>query len=239
MTISVLARHAAAAAILAAALVVPLGGPGSPPRLVPSPTGDAGVAMPLGDSITAGTGSSDGSGYRQVLQTCLAGAGHPTVLVGSQHSGTMLDNYHEGHSGWTIAQLQAQAAGWLAAPPPTGHTPGWVLLDAGTNDALGGASSTQMLTAMGQLLDTVLAATSTTRVLVAQITPSTGGSATAQQAELDFDTGLPALAAARSPRVRVVDQTVTHLSPDGIHPDDTGYAAMGARWCVAMTTWGA
>lgn len=56
--------------------------------------------LPLGASITAGQGSSDGNGYRSYLQQDLAGT--TMQYVGSLRSGSMTDNYHEGHSGFTI-----------------------------------------------------------------------------------------------------------------------------------------
>lgn len=56
--------------------------------------------LPLGASITAGQGSSDGNGYREYLQQDLAGM--TMQYVGSLRSGSMADNYHEGHSGFTI-----------------------------------------------------------------------------------------------------------------------------------------
>ena len=57
--------------------------------------------LPLGASITAGQGSTDGNGYRLDLQNLLAGT--EMQYIGSLRSGTMADNYHEGHSGFTIA----------------------------------------------------------------------------------------------------------------------------------------
>lgn len=56
--------------------------------------------LPLGASITAGWGSSDGNGYRKYLQQDLAGT--EMQYVGSLRSGAMTENHHEGHSGFTI-----------------------------------------------------------------------------------------------------------------------------------------
>ncbi|KAL8899223.1 MAG: hypothetical protein Q9207_006304 [Kuettlingeria erythrocarpa] len=56
--------------------------------------------LPLGASITAGQGSSDGNGYREYLQQDLTGT--TMQYVGSLRSGSMAGNYHEGHSGYTI-----------------------------------------------------------------------------------------------------------------------------------------
>lgn len=48
--------------------------------------------MPLGASITWGTESEDGNGYRKVLRDSLVTAGFAVDMVGSQKSGDMEDN---------------------------------------------------------------------------------------------------------------------------------------------------
>ena len=56
--------------------------------------------MPLGASITWGTSSTDGNGYREELRKHLADdAGVALDFVGSQQSGTMTDRDNEGHPG--------------------------------------------------------------------------------------------------------------------------------------------
>lgn len=68
--------------------------------------------MPLGDSITYGVASLDGSGYLARFRDWALGSQRPPgllgkpriVLVGSQRSGpAALAN--EGHSGWTIGDV--------------------------------------------------------------------------------------------------------------------------------------
>lgn len=56
--------------------------------------------LPLGASITAGEGSTTGNGFRRFLQEDLQGT--KMQYVGSLRSGDFADNYHEGHSGFTI-----------------------------------------------------------------------------------------------------------------------------------------
>jgi lysophospholipase L1-like esterase len=74
--------------------------------------------MPLGDSITLGLTSRTFSGYRDDLCRRLTAAGLDVDLVGSVASGTGPDIDHEGHPGWTIAQIAAMADAWLAAAAP-------------------------------------------------------------------------------------------------------------------------
>lgn len=91
--------------------------------------------MPLGASITYGTASSDGNGYRLALRTQLAAAGNPVNMVGSRQAGTMRDNDVEGWPGYRIEQVRqkANAAGGVGR-----WRPNVVLVNAGTNDATQG-----------------------------------------------------------------------------------------------------
>jgi hypothetical protein len=79
--------------VLAAAVLVS--------TLLPAPPAAAAApikVMPLGASITWGTSSPDGNGYREALRRQLADdADVPIDLVGSQSSGTMADKDNEGH----------------------------------------------------------------------------------------------------------------------------------------------
>ena len=97
--------------------------------------------MPLGDSITLGVGSSTGSSYRGYLQHALWDQRIAYDFLGSQRSGTMpaepsppygdspaYDPDHEGHSGWRIDEIGAQAPCWVA-----GAQPNIVTLHLGTN----------------------------------------------------------------------------------------------------------
>ena len=65
--------------------------------------------MPLGDSITWGTGSSDQTGYRRSLFLSLTGAGYPVDFVGSRSNGIPndFDKFHEGHGGFRDDQVAA------------------------------------------------------------------------------------------------------------------------------------
>ena len=81
--------------------------------------------MPMGDSITEWQCNEESQGgYRNYLGNALQGK-ISFDFVGSQYG----CGNHEGHSGWTIAQLQGIAADVLST-----HTPDVVLIQAGTND---------------------------------------------------------------------------------------------------------
>ena len=53
--------------------------------------------MPLGDSITNGTGSNDTAGYRGFLWTLLKNAGYNVDFVGSATSNPSVQQQREGH----------------------------------------------------------------------------------------------------------------------------------------------
>lgn len=86
--------------------------------------------LPLGDSITAGFGSSDWNGYRQKLLNKLTSHSFKTSYVGSRRQGTMADNLNEGHGGWNL-----EAIGGLTGRVGECH-PNVVTFLGGTNDAV-------------------------------------------------------------------------------------------------------
>ncbi|WP_433218681.1 SGNH/GDSL hydrolase family protein [Dactylosporangium sp. CS-047395] len=184
--------------------------------------------MPMGDSITLGLASTDGQGYRKFLDQLLTG--RPHTFVGTQGTAPM---YHEGHSGWTIDQLGAEARTWVALKRPN-----IILIHAGTNDDGLNHTSAQMLASMNHLLDEIHAASPTSYVIVAKIPLTPFNNQWQQDQEVGYNAGLPTLAAARS-HVIVVDMVSTQISADSIgaervHPNDNGYKYMAQVWYNAL-----
>ncbi|WP_246291735.1 SGNH/GDSL hydrolase family protein [Lentzea indica] len=177
--------------------------------------------MPLGDSITQG-GSI--GGYRLDLGTKLRAAGHTVDFVGSLSDGpgSMPDRNHEGHPGWTIAQIDANVVNWLRT-----YTPRTILLHIGTNDMYGSdpAGAPRRLSA---LVDKITAQAPAADVFVSTIIPIRFADATVRGYNSAIVPLLRAKAAAGK-RVHVVDMypavPVSDL-PDGIHPN----APATARW---------
>ncbi|MEV0570075.1 GDSL-type esterase/lipase family protein [Dactylosporangium sp. NPDC050588] len=186
--------------------------------------------MPLGDSITWGEGSPTTSSYRAPLYNRLvANAGYNIDFVGSQRSGSLPDTDNEGHSGWRIDQIAASANGWLAT-----YQPDVILLHIGTNDM---NQNYQVATApqrLGSLIDQILAARPTATVLVAKIVPALD--ATIQARINTFNAAVPGIVSARGARARLVDLSTLAASDlnDTLHPNDSGYAKMAARWYTAL-----
>ena len=84
--------------------------------------------MPVGGSITYGSKSSDGNGYRKFLHDLLIADGLAIDMVGSRRSGTA-QLQHEGWRGFRIEQIQAKAI-----TSATKYIPDIITLNAGSND---------------------------------------------------------------------------------------------------------
>jgi acyl-CoA thioesterase-1 len=83
--------------------------------------------LPLGDSITDGYNYP--GGYRIKLFELLKSAGIKVNYLGSMENGPLPEKKHEGHSGWTIEEINARIKYWLA-----NINPGIILLLIGTNN---------------------------------------------------------------------------------------------------------
>jgi acyl-CoA thioesterase I len=100
--------------------------------------------LPLGDSITQG-GRSDRAEYtyRYPLFYMLKDAGYPIDFIGSLRTGLQSDAVwpdrngvpfdldHEGHYGWTTAQVRDKLPGWITTYPAP---PDIALIHLGSND---------------------------------------------------------------------------------------------------------
>jgi len=184
--------------------------------------------MPLGDSITDGYNVP--GGYRNTLWQKVGSAGYKVDFVGSMFNGpsSLGDHDHEGHSGWTISQIDAQIVGWLRTSNP--HT---VLLHIGTNDMYNASGAPARL---GTLLDHITSNAPSAEVFVATIIPRPATSA----AVSTFNAAVPGLVSTRAAagkHVHLVNMFPALSSADladGIHPTANGYAKMGQVWYSAL-----
>ncbi|WP_312873409.1 SGNH/GDSL hydrolase family protein [Kibdelosporangium persicum] len=185
--------------------------------------------MPLGDSITQG--DSNG-GYRLDLGTKLRAAGRTIDFVGSMSTGpaTMPDRDHEGHPGWTIAQIDTNVANWLRT-----YAPRTILLHIGTNDMYGSdpAGAPRRLST---LIDRITAQSPNADLFVATIIPIRFADQTVRNFNAAITPMVRAKAAAGK-RVHLVDMypsvPIADL-PDGIHPNSAGYSKMATTWYNAL-----
>ena len=195
--------------------------------------------MPLGDSITDGRSfdSPDGSGgYRGPLFTLLSNAGYTVDYIGSQtiNSELLLDQNHEGHSGWRIDQLDSNMPGWLANMAD----PDVVLMHIGTNDF---GQSVDTPNAINRL-DALILKIATLRPYAHIIVTNLMERGEPQNTNIQNEFNPYVLArvnahAAAGRRVTFLDmRSVVPLSdmPDNLHPDQTGYDKMAAAWLPAI-----
>jgi lysophospholipase L1-like esterase len=185
--------------------------------------------MPLGASSTVGTGSASTAGYRGPLQQRMAAHWTAVDLVGSQQDGpaSVPDRDHEGHGGWTLARMAPQVAAWVREARPD-----VVLLHAGTNDLIEGASAQVAAQRLDVVLDAIHQA-SDAHVIVAGVWAPLPARA---QARAEFDALAAAVVAEHRAEGRSVSYadtsellTRTELA-DGLHPNAAGYQRIAAMW---------
>ena len=197
--------------------------------------------MPLGDSITAAPGC-----WRAYLWTQLQAAGVTNIdFVGTSTDrsgcGFAFDEDHEGHSGFAITGIadQNQLPPWLTATNPN-----IVIVHLGTNDMWGHFIPLQTkLAAFTKLIGQMRANNPNMKIIVAQIIPMDPSSCTTCNADvIEFNNALPAWAAslttAQSP-ITLVDQftgfDLAADSVDRVHPVDSGFRKMAAKFFPAVT----
>ncbi len=192
--------------------------------------------MPLGDSITYGSGTP--GGYRLPLYTALTNAGYVVDYVGTRtdNSATGLpDPDHEGLSGWTIGQLDANIFDWLYAI----NDPDVILLHIGTNDSGASDFSNRV-----DRLDDFVAKIATNRPNAnIVVTTLLKRSDTARYAAITnffnpYVEGKVLAQQALGRKVHFLDMhaylELTDMY-DGLHPNAGGYAKMAAAWLPAIT----
>jgi lysophospholipase L1-like esterase len=234
----------AVASVLTAGLVA---GPGAPESAKADPTRGVEVAetapaepritgfeptrvMPLGDSITRGTGSPTRGSYRMGLAYRLIKGGMQINYVGSQSNGTGSDTQHEGHGGWTIDELSEQLDGWLAESRPD-----VVLVHAGTNNITQGDGAYTTARKLSSMIDQIRSARPEAYIFVAQIISSRVPRELA--GDRVYNRLIPKLVAAKNdPLITVVNQSsVAGIDLHDLrHPNDFGYSKMAYNWYQAM-----
>ena len=194
--------------------------------------------MPLGDSITAGTGC-----WRAFLWRQLQTAGYTNVDFvggvsdgGGCNPGFAYDWDHEGHGGFSATGIadNNQLPPWLSAARPD-----IVLVHLGTNDMWGHFIPTSTkLAAFTKLVGQMRANNPNMKIIVAQIIPMSQAACSTCPADIvEFNAAIPGWAAglstAQSP-ITVVDQwtgfDAVADTVDGVHPNTAGFQKMADRW---------
>ncbi|HEV2634558.1 MAG TPA: ricin-type beta-trefoil lectin domain protein [Actinocrinis sp.] len=191
---------------------------------------------PLGDSITYGSHSSTGNGYRGPLFNALTGEGFKLDFVGPVLEGSMADSADEGHPGWRIDALQGLTNGSVAK-----YRPNVVLLMAGANDLIQNNNVSTAPSRLSALIDQVTTNDPGVTVLVGNLIQSLNANVAADGPT--FNAALPAIIQSKQAagqHVALVDMydaiPTSDLISDGIHPNDTGYQLMANAWNTAIQT---
>ena len=202
--------------------------------------GDTTLIMPLGDSITDGTGATSQSGYRGPLYLDLTSENFGFQYVGAVNtspgylpSTPVNQQYENGYPGYTTSQIFAgvTTGGWLGANPNI------VLLHIGTNNV--GGSESGAISDVAQIIDAIESHNSATKVFLAEIVPFPGHDAFINQ----YNADLVALASAKNAagdHVTIVNLNTNFsaagnsLSSDNEHPNAAAYSWMAQQWDNAI-----
>ncbi|MFI6155489.1 FG-GAP-like repeat-containing protein [Kitasatospora sp. NPDC051170] len=197
--------------------------------------------MPLGDSITAGAGSSTWSSYRAPLWNLVASQSRYTVrYVGSQAGGQLPDLAHEGHSGFMIDDIRAGIDQWLAEAHPD-----VVLLHIGVNDLDRSTDPAHAPDRLKTLVDRIFADRPGVAVVMQGVIPTTRGLQLSPSAFNDRARQLQAVEAQAGNSFRYVDppalipvETADRSHPaemaDRLHPNDAGYQRMAQAFYAGL-----
>lgn len=184
--------------------------------------------MPLGDSITYGKESSDGTGYRDELYDALEdpAGGQQVNFVGSVRAGKLSDRDNEGHPGKRIDEIAGHAKCYVPR-----YQPNVITLHAGTNDVNQEYELSTAPQRMKKLITDALEDSPKAVVVVAKVIPT--GKAGLQPRIDAFNAKLPGIVSdlrADGKHVVLVDTSDVKVGDglqDDAHPNDHGYAKLG------------
>jgi hypothetical protein len=210
------------------------GGSGGATGFAPCPTTGACKILPLGDSITDGIGYT--GGYRVELFSLALADGHDVTFVGGSMNGPqMVDGQpfprsHEGHSGWTVSQIDG-----IVPSPALNPDPHIILLHIGTNDMYqmpSGATDR-----LETLIDAILTELPNSLLVVSNIIPlpQSAGAVTTYNAPIP---GMVMERANAGKHILFVNQFEgfpTSELGDGVHPNQVGYERMARKWYAAIS----
>lgn len=186
--------------------------------------------MPLGGSITYGSKSSDGNGYRKPLYDLLLADGYDVEMLGSRRAGTMAQNSNEGWRGFRIDQIEGKVVRSVAK-----HLPDVITFNAGSNDC----RQQYEIDAAGQrirkLLEALWDASPRSTIILSTLVRS--AQEDAERAVVRVNEQILELSkelVASRRRLVLVNMHVAALGlgdlADGTHPNDGGYLKMGRIW---------
>ncbi len=199
--------------------------------------GDPIRILPMGDSITFGTGGTAGlGGYRGPLYDLLVNAGYEVDYVGTStgNSEGLVEKEHEGHGGWRIDQLDANVAGWFNAI----EDPDIILLHIGTNDFGQGNDTVNAINRIDALITKMAGLRPNAHIVVTNIMER--GEPQNSQIQAQFNPFIEGVVEDQMDAGNLVSfldmRSAVPLSdmPDNLHPNQTGYGKMAAAWFGAI-----
>jgi lysophospholipase L1-like esterase len=215
------------------------------------PKGTPCKILALGDSITAGVGSTTNGSYRVDLFRKARQNGQTITFVGSMQGGPpAVDGVpfpaaNEGHSGYTIDDGGGHPGiAPLVVTALNRYQPHIVTLMIGTNDVGIQLDLSNAPARLGALIDTIQTAAPAALVVVAQITPIVSEPDDARVAT--YNAAMPALVASRAAagkHILLVDMHsafkknpnfAADFMRDNLHPKDAGYTVMSDVWYAAI-----
>ena len=218
------------AAALRVALAASAGGAGRPAGAAPL------RVMALGDSLTAGAGSSHRAGYRLTFWKRLQEEGLEVDMVGGKADGPeTIDNRHQGYSPGALHEISAAAYEKVRH-----YEPDVVLVLAGTDEWREDRfSAPSFAVNLGVLIDRIFTARPSATVFVATIPPPKFGRHEQEKRQVNRLLRREVQErAGRGQAVHLVD-VYELLDPtrdmlDGNRPNDAGYEKIGDAFADAV-----
>ncbi|KAL2782956.1 SGNH hydrolase-type esterase domain-containing protein [Aspergillus keveii] len=188
--------------------------------------------LSLGASITFGSESTDGNGYRKALRDAMRYAGHPVNMVGSQVNGNMRDNNNEGWPGATVREVHDKVRSQYRLQPNL------VLINAGTNDC---TRPEEPLTAPGRMeamVEDIFNNVPDVTIILSGLMPNSINNVCTKLLNNAYGQIVDRLAA-RGRKIVFADTYNGYITMDdlhdGTHPHDFGYQKFAAVWWHAFT----
>ncbi|CVL04004.1 related to acetylxylan esterase [Fusarium proliferatum] len=191
--------------------------------------------MPLGGSVTYGVGSSDGNGYRKVLQDLLLANGYKVCMVGSRKAGLMHNNKNEGWRGYRLDQIESKARRSVASLKPNLFT-----INAGSNDCIQNHKLDAFGHRMDNLLEYLWETSPLSTVVLSTLLLNVDEQVNSRVQDINSCLrDLVVLKEAEQKRIVLADMYSTKGPEvedlmDGTHPKDDGYSKMAHIWFEAI-----
>ena len=211
--------------------------------------------MPLGDSITHGSQSVRGNGYRAPLYVALTNLGYNVDYVGTETDNYgktdpfLADSDHEGHSSWKISSPSMGIYENIQSFFAQIEDPHVILLHIGTNDTGDGDATfrSEATNRLVRLLDRIHACQPSAKVVVTTLMRRYTTAGDTQNNWMYaaitnvFNPAIPGIVAAQQAKGQAAyfldmhEHVTFDQIADVVHPNDVGYTNMANAWVSAVT----